>query len=1657
MSKKIATFKDLDTLASLGTGTSAGYISGAENEQCVTKGNFDIVSTETIAAKGNGLMFVDGSESSKYESNRLILLDDVQYISEITAVLVSAPNIPAKGGSSYATWKLSQSYKVNGDASPSVIEWQVTGSVVEASSKGTDISAVTNVANSTATVTKNGKSISLSQMIKQDLNKIVSNGNWTTPTVTVNPTSFAAAGGTATITISGDSTRENTWSSGSKTIDTASISSASATLGTVSNDYKKLTIGVNTTGLNRTGNVCIDWSFESDDKVVKSVESNSYSQDAQTSSTLTLTGVEKIYDGDTYYVSATASVAGTIYYGTSSGAKTYSAYVNTNGGTVNLTSLGRKDAGTTKVYAYLDPDSDNYSNSTSVNKTVKINKAEPSLTLTGSIETYDGITAATVTGKASVAGTIYYGTTSSSKDMSSYQSVEADKTYTLISRTTAGTTTVYAYFIPNDTTNYESLGSSTASYTSASAKLKQASDASITITTSDTTYNGTAQTVVKCDETHGVTKWQLGYATSESATLTNGVTWIDEKKDLSLTNAGTYYIWRKWTADENHSNTNSGTKIDATVTIYKKPVIVIADSETQTYNGKSLSKSTFTYTALVTGHVITCSVAGSITDVGSVYNVPSGAKIYTNSDKTTEVTSNYNISYVKGSLSVTARPVTYKADNQSKTYDGSALSASNTATETAGDGLVSGHTATFTCTGSITDKGSTTKTLSSVTIKSGSTDVTSNYSITKNNGLLTISARGTTVTAGSKSKTYDGSALSYYNATASHLASGHTLSSYTCSGSITNFGSTNNVPSAAKITNSSGTDVTSNYTIYYENGTLTINKRSTTVTAGSTSKTYDGTALSYYNALASNLVSGHTLDSYTCTGSVTNATSVYNVPSNAVIKSGSTDVTDNYSITYKNGTLTITQRSVTFTATSQNKIYDGTALSVANTATPTTGGDLVSGHTATFTCSATAVTNVSDSSTKSITGVTIKNGSGTDVTNNYSITKKTGSLSITARPVTFKADYESKVYTGSVLSASNTASLTSDGLSLMRGHEATFTCSGSRINVGKTTKSITGVTIKNDSGTDVTSNYNITKQSGEFEVIQREVKITSPAATQCTYNGSDQTIFVAGTCTTGGTMYYSDTNKTFSTSTWSKSLPYTQKTNAGTYTLYYYCYVSDTTNNTGTGINTIKSIIAIIDKAPATITFAGRNVNVQCENSDTSLMSTREVSYVAAIAKGSISYTITSIKNPSGVNGTYITMSPITTRALRLALDTPVGDYSVDITASQSDPNYTSTPVTRTYKISVLPDTLSDYTGTLSISNASVNLSAGVDMKTIIWGAIHQVWEHGGGKVYMPNNANLTVSCNNSTAKTYVSIDKNSYVNSSDTTTSILTKKTYGTYEHTTGAIFTLQLRAYNGDIIQTLNIYANSNDKIHTLTGVSLSYKNPASSSSGTKQSPSVSYSTSYKYRSGASGSTTTGNVATNLNPGTTFTKSFSIVTNNTAASLDTSTGVVTWNSANTSTSTRSIVVKCTGTLTSYGSTSSVTSNNYGAVQAVSGSLPTSQLSIQFVNSNCPINCQYRIVHSGTTLYTVTNSTSQGSLGSKTMSNASVTFTVYGSNSSSTARTLYVSFSGGGGTASFSPSQSITVPANTATNSTGHYISVTLSRTATSGSWGGAITVQMN
>jgi len=178
----------------------------------------------------------------------------------------------------------------------------------------------------------------------------------------------------------------------------------------------------------------------------------------------------------------------------------------------------------------------------------------------------------------------------------------------------------------------------------------------------------------------------------------------------------------------------------------------------------------------------------------------------------------------------------------------------------------------------------------------------------------TITQRLLEVTAASDSKAYDGTALtdSGYSITAGSPAVGQTLASVNVTGSQTEVGSSDNVPSDAVIMDN-GTDVTASYNITHVSGTLTVTARELQITAASDSKEYDGTPLtnSGYAITAGSLAAGHTLASVNVTGSQTEVGSSDNVPSDAVIMDSGKNVTGNYHITYVSGTLTVTADSTT--------------------------------------------------------------------------------------------------------------------------------------------------------------------------------------------------------------------------------------------------------------------------------------------------------------------------------------------------------------------------------------------------------------------------------------------------------------------------------------------------------------------------------------------------------------------------------------------------------------------------------------------------------------------------------------------------------------------------------------------------------------------------
>ena len=110
--------------------------------------------------------------------------------------------------------------------------------------------------------------------------------------------------------------------------------------------------------------------------------------------------------------------------------------------------------------------------------------------------------------------------------------------------------------------------------------------------------------------------------------------------------------------------------------------------------------------------------------------------------------------------------------------------------------------------------------------------------------------------------------------------------------------------------------------------TQTVNTAALTITANSTSKTYGntltfaGTEFTTAGLLNSDTVSSVTLTSAgaPATATVISPGPTYAINASAAVGSG----LSNYTITYVNGTLTVTPKTLTASITAANKVYDGT-------------------------------------------------------------------------------------------------------------------------------------------------------------------------------------------------------------------------------------------------------------------------------------------------------------------------------------------------------------------------------------------------------------------------------------------------------------------------------------------------------------------------------------------------------------------------------------------------------------------------------------------------------------------------------------------------------------------------------------------------------------
>ncbi len=364
---------------------------------------------------------------------------------------------------------------------------------------------------------------------------------------------------------------------------------------------------------------------------------------------------------------------------------------------------------------------------------------------------------------------------------------------------------------------------------------------------------------------------------------------------------------------------------------YYQNVSLKANSAEVAYNGKDQSVSGFTGTP-EGADFSNITVGAHGTDVGTY-----DAQFANGTVGTVDKTEKYIVvSAEDGKLVIGKAKVTLKSADLSKKYDGTALENGGTAlaTET---GFAEGEGATYTFTGSQTLVGSSANAFN-YTLNEGTK--ADNYDIEKTEGKLTVTDRADgekykiTVKANSAESTYDGN---------EHMAEGfktleftvdgneYTVSGLSASVSGTDAGTyPNNVTGTAKVMDAAGNDVTDQFSVTTESGSLVINKAKATIAPKDATRAYDGTDLKASEFVTEGFVKDQGVKSATFTGSQLNVGTSKSGIDGYVLADGTN--ANNYDITKGTGNLEVTPVSdevtVTITGNAATLKYDGTEQSV---------------------------------------------------------------------------------------------------------------------------------------------------------------------------------------------------------------------------------------------------------------------------------------------------------------------------------------------------------------------------------------------------------------------------------------------------------------------------------------------------------------------------------------------------------------------------------------------------------------------------------------------------------------------------------------------------------------------------------------------------------
>jgi hypothetical protein len=515
------------------------------------------------------------------------------------------------------------------------------------------------------------------------------------------------------------------------------------------------------------------------------------------------------------------------------------------------------------------------------------------------------------------------------------------------------------------------------------------------------------------------------------------------------------------------------------------------------------------------------------------------------------------------------------------------------------------------------------------TLSDNGTGALANYTVTSNNGTLTINQAPLTITAANASMIY-GDPLPAFSGTITGIknADNITATYTTTATSASNVGSYAITP----VPSDNGTGKLTNYAVTLVSGTLTINPAPLSATADNATRVY-GDPNPAFTGTITGLKNGDNITFGATSADPTAAVGTYPIVPALVDPNGKLV---NYTVTATNGTLTVTPAPLTVAAANASMIFGDPVPTLTGTVTGIKNGDNITGV---YTTTATSTSPVG---TYPITAAASDNGTGKLA--NYTVTTTNATLTINPAPLTVTAANASMVFGDPVPTLTGTITGIKNGNNITATYSTTAT-STSPVGSYPITPTVS------DNGTGALANYTVTLVNGTLTINPAPLTVTANSASMVY---GDPVPAVSGTLT--GVKNGNNITATFSTAATSTSP-------VGTYPVVGA--VSD--NGTGALANytvTINNGAILINPAPLTVTAA-------------------DASRLYGDPNPTFTGTITGIKNADNITATYASATDPTTT---------VGTYPITATLSDNGTgklaNYTVTSNNGTLTINPAPLTI---------------------------------------------------------------------------------------------------------------------------------------------------------------------------------------------------------------------------------------------------------------------------------------------------------------------------------------------------------------------------------